>query len=225
MLVNLLIFLLMAPSLPWKRHMVATSVSSFQLSGGLTRGGYTVHLPRGTKRSKLKMCQRGAPGRRKEQLGMRNRISDSLLSLRLSSKRSSPLMKRFGLPANPGSTIATKLCPSGEINPIHQEEIKDSQLSQLIRIRFAKTSSWMMITLPHHHSLGGDSRIKNHQGPPDTQLRSSVTTMCTLLMKILSMTAGIPIKCANYQLCRSKPKSARLTTSRRNLPAQRRGRS
>ena len=219
MLVNPLIFLRMPPNHPWKRPLVATSASSFRLSGGQTRGGYTVHLPQGTKRSKLKMCQRGAPGRRKEQLGMRHRISDSLRNLRGRSKRSSPLMKRFGHPANLGSTIAIKLCPSGEINPIHQEGNKDSPLSQLIRIRFARMSSWMMTTLPHLHFLGGNSRAQNHRGPPDTQHRSSAKRKCTLLMKILSMTAGSPIKCTSQQLYRSKPKSVWLKTSSRHPPA------
>ena len=213
MLANPLIFLRKAPNHPWKRPMAATSASSFQLSGGLTREGCTVHLQRGTKRSKLKMCKKGAPGRRRGQLGMRHRISVSSRNLRVRSKRSSPLMKRFGHPANLGSTIAIKLCLSGEINPIHQEGIKDSPLSQLIRIRFARTSSWMMTTLPHLHFRGGNSRTQNHRGPPDTQHRSSVTRMCTLLMKILYMTAGSPIKCTSQQLYRSKPRIARLMTS------------
>jgi hypothetical protein len=134
-------------------------------------------------------------------------------------------MKRFGLPANPGSTIAIKLCPSEEINPIHQEGIKDSPLSRLIRIRFARTSSWMMTSLPHHRFRGGDSRTQNHRGPLDTQLRSLVTRMCTLLMKILFMTAVSPIKCTSQQLYRSKLKSARKTTSKRHPPPQRRERS
>ena len=142
------------------------------------------------------MCPSKAPARRREQLGMRHRVSASPLKMRQGSKRSSPLMTSYGLPASPGSTIAIKLCPLGEINSIHQEGIKDSPLRQLIRLRFAITSSWMMTTLPHLKFRGGRG-TKNHRGPPDTQHRSSVTRMSTSLMK----TVGSPIKCTSLQVC------------------------
>jgi len=158
-----------------------TSASSSQSSGGLGRGPCTVHLLRSSKKSKLKTCQRRPPGRRKEQLGMRHHTSVSSRRIGLRSRRSSPLMKRCGHPASPGSTLATRLCPLGEKTPIHQEGIKNSTLFRLIRASFARTSSWRMTTRPHRHFRRG-SRSPSHRGRPDSQPRSSVTRMCTSLM-------------------------------------------
>lgn len=177
-----------------------------------------MHLPRScSKRSKLKTCQRRAPGRRKGQLGMRHQRSVSSRRIGLRSRRSSPLTKRCGHMASPGSTLATKLCHLGEKTPIHREGIKNSTLFRLIRTSFARTSSWRMTTRPHRHLKRG-SRSPSHRGPPDSLRRSSVTRMCTSLMQTLFPTEGGPTKCSSNQSCWSKPKSAQMTSSRRHPP-------
>jgi hypothetical protein len=179
-----------------------TSASSSQSSGGLGRGPCTVHLPLScSKRSKLKTCQRRAPGRRKGQLGMRHQRSVSRRRIGLRSRRSSHLMKRFGHPASPGSTLATRRCPLGEKTPIHQEGIKNSTLFQLIRSSFARTSSWKMTTHPHRNFRLGNTS-PSHRGPPDSLRRLSVTRMCTSLMQTLFPSEGGPTKCSSHQSCR-----------------------
>jgi hypothetical protein len=178
----------MAPDNPWKRHMAAPTLEkSSQSRGGLSRGAFRVHLPRSSKRIKLKTYQRRVPGMRKGQLGMRHHSSVSRQRIGLRSTRSSPPTNRRGLPASPGSTLSTRLCHLGEKTPIHQEWIKNSIFLRLIRASFARISSRRLTTHPHRHFRRGNTS-PSHRGPPDSLRRSSVTRICTSLMQTLFAT-------------------------------------